>query len=141
MSFGLYLLSLQSLSLTRMDFLDSSHSTGALGVDLFSGYSFPCLKKLNIKRCRGMSDLKISCRNLKDIRVFDMGLKSMDISGMRLEGIDISFCFANCINGSWVNIFGPNLKSFAWMGNGITDKFSIRSFPALKRSNFFFAPH
>ncbi|XP_061993599.1 putative F-box/FBD/LRR-repeat protein At4g03220 [Rosa rugosa] len=34
-----YLLSLQSLSLSRMDFLDSSHSTSALDVDLFSGSS------------------------------------------------------------------------------------------------------
>ncbi|KAM5561638.1 hypothetical protein ABKV19_022303 [Rosa sericea] len=155
-----YLLSLQSLSLIRMDLLDSSHNTGASGVDLFSGSSFPCLEKLNIESCRGMSDLKISgtsfpcleelniescrgmsdlkisCRNLKDIRVFNMGLKSMDISGMRLEHLRVSYCFANCISGSWVNIFAPNLKFFIWLGNDITEKCSIQSFPALRRSNF-----
>ncbi|XP_061993601.1 putative F-box/FBD/LRR-repeat protein At4g03220 [Rosa rugosa] len=90
--------------------------------------------------CRGMYDLKICCPNLKDIRVFGMDLKSIDISGMRLEDVRVSYCFVNCIDGSEVDIFAPNLKSFAWVGNVITDKCSIQSFPVLKRSEFLW-PH
>ncbi|KAK9919511.1 hypothetical protein M0R45_028102 [Rubus argutus] len=104
---GSYLRSLQALSLTHVDFLESD-----LGVDLFSGSSFPFLEKLDIQRCRGVSDLKISCPNLKDIHVFAMDLNSMDISGMRLEQLSVLCCFANCIKGSWVNIFAPNLQFF-----------------------------
>ncbi|PRQ38061.1 putative leucine-rich repeat domain, L domain-containing protein [Rosa chinensis] len=101
---------------------------------------FPCLEKLEIEMCKGMYDLKICCPNLKDIRVFGMSLKSIDISGMRLEDVRVSFCFVNCIDGSGVEIFAPNLKSFAWVGNGITDKSSIQSLPVLKRSEFLW-PH
>ncbi|XP_062008481.1 putative F-box/FBD/LRR-repeat protein At4g03220 [Rosa rugosa] len=127
---GSYLRSLHTLSLTRVDFLDSS----ALGVDLFSGSSFPYLEKLNLERCRGRSDLKICCPNLKHIRVFDMELNSLDISGMRLEELRVWFCFQECINGSWINIFAPNLQSFFWRYSGITERCSIQSFPMLKRS-------
>ncbi|KAK9919485.1 hypothetical protein M0R45_028076 [Rubus argutus] len=127
---GSYLRSLQALSLINVDFLES-----AWGVDLFSGSSFPFLEKLDIQRCRGVSDLKISCPNLKDIRVFAMDLNSMDISGMRLEKLSVLCCFKNCINGSWVNIFAPNLQNFSWNSNDITEKCSFQSFPALKTSN------
>ncbi|XP_024200385.1 putative F-box/FBD/LRR-repeat protein At4g03220 [Rosa chinensis] len=120
-----FLLSLQDLSLAHVDFSDS-----ALGVDLFSGSSFPFLKKLNIERCRGMTALKICCPNLKVVYVFRMDLYSMDISGMRLEKLS---CVENCIDG-WVNIFSPNLQYLYW-GNAITEKCSIQSFPKPKRSS------
>ncbi|XP_062014322.1 putative F-box/FBD/LRR-repeat protein At4g03220 [Rosa rugosa] len=119
-----YLLSLQDLFLAHVDFSDS-----ALGVDLFSGSSFPFLKKLNIEWCRGMTALKICCPNLKDVCILGMDLYSKDISGMRLEEL---FCGENCIDG-WVNIFAPNLQYLYW-GNPITEKCSIQSFPTPKRS-------
>ena len=65
-----YLLSLQTLSLTRVDFLDS-----ALGVQLFSGSSFPFLEKLNIEWCTGMSDLKILLSEPKRYTSFHNGSK------------------------------------------------------------------
>jgi hypothetical protein len=103
-------------------------------VELISGSSFPFLEKLNLEWCRGMRDLQICFPNLKVIFVVGMDLNSMDICGMRLEKLSVSFCFKNCINGSWVNIFAPNLQDFSWDSNRITEKCSFQSFPALKKS-------
>lgn len=65
-----------------------------------------------------------------------MDLNSLDISGTRLEELGIWSCFKECTNGSWINIFAPNLRSFRWAFSGITERCLIQSFPLLKISYY-----
>lgn len=103
-----------------------------MGLELFSGSSFPSLEKLKIDKCGGISDLKISCPNLKDLEVWFplMDFDSLDISGMKLEDLTVVMCN----DGNWFNIFAPNLQSFYWDSGALTGKCSIQSFPTLKDS-------
>ncbi|KAM1708110.1 hypothetical protein ACFX15_001102 [Malus domestica] len=118
---------LHTLSLTRVEFLDS-----ALELDLFSASSLPSLEKLSITNCKGITHLKITCPNIKDVHIIRMFLSSLDISGMRLENLEITHCFEVMVNGNRVKIFAPNLKTFWWQHNYCTEESFAPSFPILR---------
>ncbi|XP_008369622.2 putative F-box/FBD/LRR-repeat protein At4g03220 [Malus sylvestris] len=118
---------LHTLSLTRVEFLDS-----ALELDLFSASSLPSLEKLSITNCKGITHLKITCPNIKDVHIIRMFLSSLDISGMRLENLEITHCFEVMVNGNRVKIFALNLKTFWWQHNYCTEESFAPSFPILR---------
>ncbi|RXI09078.1 hypothetical protein DVH24_023222 [Malus domestica] len=118
---------LHTLSLTRVEFLDS-----ALELDLFSASSLPSLEKLSITNCKGITHLKITCPNIKDVHIVRMFLSSLDISGMRLEHLEITHSFEVMVSGNRVKIFAPNLKTFWWQHNYGTEESFALSFPILR---------
>ncbi|TQD81457.1 hypothetical protein C1H46_032988 [Malus baccata] len=118
---------LHTLSLTRVEFLDS-----ALELDLFSASSLPSLEKLSMTNCKGITHLKITCPNIKDVHIIRMFLSSLDISGMRLENLEITHSFEVMVNGNRVKIFAPNLKTFWWQHNYCTEESFAPSFPILR---------
>ena len=119
---------LHTLSLTRVEFLDS-----ALELDLFSASSLPSLEKLSITNCKGITHLKITCPNIKDVHIVKMFLSSLDISsGMRLENLEITESFEVLVNGNRVKIFAPNLKTFWWQHDYGTEESFAPSFPILR---------
>ncbi|KAK9910752.1 hypothetical protein M0R45_034699 [Rubus argutus] len=122
--------SLHTLFVSHVDFLVSG-----LCEDLFSGSSFPCLESLTVESCNGMTHLKISCPNLKVVHVNSMNINSLDVSGMRLENLRVSFTFFRCYGESWVSVFAPNLQTFSWLANCLTEKCLIHGFPALIKSH------
>ncbi|XP_068314865.1 putative F-box/FBD/LRR-repeat protein At4g03220 [Pyrus communis] len=118
---------LHTLSLTRVEFLDS-----ALELDLFSASSLPSLEKLSITNCEGIAHLKITCPNIKDVHIVKMFLSSLHISGMRLENLEIKHSFEVMVNGNRVKIFAPNLKTFWWQHDYGTEESFAPSFPILR---------
>lgn len=124
--------SLHTLSLTFIRFMVDS----PLVEDLFSASSFPLLKKLSLSECEGMPSLRIYCLNIEDISVECTEINGLDIFGKKLERLKVRYSLNTCGEEStWVNIFAPNLKTFDWIGNGITDKCSVQNFPCLEEVN------
>jgi hypothetical protein len=123
--------SLQALTLKSVHFMDSDSAA------LFSGSSFPVLKRLTLKCCRGFMTthgLSIGCPQLEDLRIEDTMITGLDISaGERLKNLRVKHSFSSRKNiESWVKIYAPKLESFCWKRNEIPEKDSVQSFPFLK---------
>jgi hypothetical protein len=126
--------SLQALSLKQVAFMDRRSAA------IFSGNSFPALKRLTLNNClnnrgrRGINPLNIGCPELEDLQVQDMKINHLNISvGERLKNLRVISSFHTCDNGGWVKIFAPNLETFCWENNEIPKKCKVvHSFPFLK---------
>ncbi|XP_059450889.1 putative F-box/FBD/LRR-repeat protein At4g03220 [Corylus avellana] len=120
--------SLQALSLKHVNFMDSNSAA------IFSGSSFPALKRLTLNNCMGINPrLDIGCRELEDLQVEDMKINYLDISGERLKNLRVISSYLTRKNGSWVKIFAPNLETFCWENNQIPEKCEVvHSFPFLR---------
>jgi hypothetical protein len=120
--------SLQALTLKHVRFIDRDSAA------LFSGSSsFPILKRLALKCCKGMTHLNIGCPELEDLEVEGTKINGLDISGgERLKTLRVICSFRALKNESWVKIFAPKLETFCWEHNEIPEKYSVQSFPFLK---------
>jgi hypothetical protein len=123
--------SLQALTLKSVHFMDSDSTA------LFTGSSFPVLKRLTLNRCRGLMTthgLSIGCPQLEDLRIEGTMIIGLDISaGERLKNLLVQHSFSSRKNiENWLKIYAPKLESFCWKDNEIPEKYSVQSFPLLK---------
>ncbi|KAM7495167.1 hypothetical protein LguiB_029776 [Lonicera macranthoides] len=125
--------SLHTLSLTRVHFIKCNSID-----DLFSDSSFPHLKKLYLKNCKGIPLLNISCPVLENLELDSMQLNGLGVYGTKLEMLGVIRCFKNYSNQNWVKIIAPQLRNFHWEYNAITEKCLINSFTALHKGIIYF---
>ncbi|KAA8524530.1 hypothetical protein F0562_010953 [Nyssa sinensis] len=125
--------SLQTLSLTFIRFMDSPSVA-----NLFSASCFPLLKTLHLEACIGMDHLNISCPELENLELINLQLNGLDVSGKRLEVLEVYSCFEDRSNDSWVKIFAPQLRTFCWECNAITDRCVMENFTSLEMGTIYF---
>jgi hypothetical protein len=124
--------SLQELSLNRVQFMDKDSAA------LFSASSFPALKRLTLNDCMGINRLKIGCPELEDLQVERTPMNVLDISsGERLKNLRVISSIRASKNESCVKIFAPKLETFCWQRNEIPEKYSVQSFPFLKKCRIY----
>ena len=119
--------SLQALTLKHVRFINNDSAA------LFSGSSFPALKRLTLNICVGVNRLNIGYPELEDFQVERTKINGLDISsGERLKNLQVINSFRASKNESWVKIFAPNLETFCWENNEFPEECSVQSIPFLK---------
>lgn len=109
--------SLQSLSLSLIILYGQPSLS-----DLFSGSSFPLLKKLSLDDCSGLQNLSVGCRALEDLSLQNcFQLQGLEVSCGKLERLRVASCFDAYTGKSWVKIEAPKARSVVWEDNAIAD--------------------
>ncbi|KAL3509591.1 hypothetical protein ACH5RR_028992 [Cinchona calisaya] len=122
--------SLYSLSLSRVILYDQPSL-----VNLFSGSSFPMLKKLSLEMCIGLKNLNVSCRGLVDLTLENcFQLEGLEIYSPKLENLRVDGCFDAYSNSSWFKIDAPNLEKMFWSHNTIIENCSVENLTSVRES-------
>ncbi|CDP11865.1 unnamed protein product [Coffea canephora] len=119
--------SLLSLSLSRVILYDQPSL-----LNLFSGSSFPMLKKLSLEIFIGLKHLSVSCRGLEDLTLENcFQLEDLEICSPKLENLRIVGCFDAYSSSSWLKIDGPRIKMIFWSHNSIPANCSVENLISL----------
>lgn len=122
--------SLYSLSLSRVILYDQPSL-----LNLFSGASFPLLKKLSLEVCIGLKHLNVSCRGLEDLTIENcFQLEDLEIYCPKLLNLRVVCCFDAYSNSSWLKIDASSLEKIFWSYNTITENCSVEHLTSLREA-------
>ncbi|XP_047336914.1 putative F-box/FBD/LRR-repeat protein At4g03220 [Impatiens glandulifera] len=104
---------LHTLNLSKLSFLIFFNDSPTL-LNLFTDSLFPCLNKLTLDSCYGVTELNLRCSMLTDLLIKDCCLQKLNIYGLNLETLKVERCFDDTIDKK-VTVVAPVIKLLKWI--------------------------